>query len=111
MLFLGTRIIEFFFLSDLQEKDSLTRKNVLKRQNIYDTMEMRNTTKHQIYFCSYEVSDGNSPSKGPATNEEQKDVAVEGSVTWSTDNGKQMTLKFTADDEGFKPEGEDIPKS
>lgn len=62
---------------------------------------------------SYETSDGVSRSeqaelKNVGTEEEA--ISVRGTVTWVAADGQTYTLNYVADENGFQPEGEHLPK-
>ncbi|KAG4077473.1 hypothetical protein HA402_002900 [Bradysia odoriphaga] len=65
------------------------------------------------YKFAYETSDGVSRSeeaelKNPGT--EQEALSVRGTITWIAADGVQYTLNYLADENGFQPEGDHLPK-
>ncbi|XP_037044863.1 endocuticle structural protein SgAbd-6-like [Bradysia coprophila] len=65
------------------------------------------------YKFAYETSDGVSRSeeaelKNPGT--EQEALSVRGTITWIAADGVQYTLNYIADENGFQPQGDHLPK-
>ncbi|KAL7049063.1 hypothetical protein ACKWTF_003578 [Chironomus riparius] len=66
------------------------------------------------YKFSYETSDGVSrQEEGVLKNAGTEDEAmsVTGSVTWTSPEGQTFTLTFVADETGYHPEGDFLPKA
>lgn len=66
------------------------------------------------YKFKYETSDGISRQeeaviKNPGT--ENEALSVRGSISWVAPDGVTYTINFVADENGFQPEGEHIPKA
>ncbi|XP_037044861.1 endocuticle structural protein SgAbd-6-like [Bradysia coprophila] len=66
------------------------------------------------YNFAYETSDGVSRSeqaelKNPGT--EQEALSVRGTITWIAADGVQYTLNYIADENGFQPSGDHLPKA
>ncbi|KAG4077583.1 hypothetical protein HA402_003010 [Bradysia odoriphaga] len=66
------------------------------------------------YNFAYETSDGVSRSeqaelKNPGT--EQEALSVRGTITWTAADGVQYTLNYIADENGFQPSGDHLPKA
>lgn len=67
-----------------------------------------------FYIFSVDTSDGfqkeeQGEIKNVGTDEEA--LAVTGSYSYVGDDGKTYSVKYTADENGFQPEGEHIPPS
>lgn len=67
------------------------------------------------YNCfRYETSDGTSrQEQGELKNAgtENEALVVRGSISWIGDDGKQYTITFVADENGFQPQGDHLPKA
>jgi len=46
--------------------------------------------------------------KNPGT--EQEALSVRGTITWIAADGVQYTLNYIADENGFQPQGDHLPK-
>lgn len=69
-------------------------------------------------FCtflrSYETSDGVSRQeeaelKNVGTDEEA--ISIRGSISWVAPDGQTYTLNYIADENGFQPQGDHLPKA
>ncbi|XP_067000852.1 endocuticle structural protein SgAbd-6 [Anabrus simplex] len=61
---------------------------------------------------SFRTSDGTARQESGTINNagtENEAIAVRGSITWITPDGQTHTLNYVADENGFQPEGSDIP--
>lgn len=70
-----------------------------------------------IYFFdisnSYETSDGVSRQEEAELKNigtENEALSVRGTITWIADDGQQYTLNYIADENGFQPQGDHLPK-
>ncbi|XP_060517845.1 larval cuticle protein 1-like [Cylas formicarius] len=61
---------------------------------------------------SYESGDGTKQEQTgePKQIENEIGEAIQGSVSWTDPEGNQHSLKYVADENGYQPESEDIPK-
>lgn len=65
-------------------------------------------------FYSYETSDGVSRQEEAELKDigaENKALSVRGSVTWVAPDGQTYTLNYVADENGYQPEGDFLPKA
>ncbi|KAJ6633499.1 Endocuticle structural protein SgAbd-6 [Pseudolycoriella hygida] len=65
------------------------------------------------YNFAYETSDGVSRSEqGEIKNAgtESEAIVITGTITWVAPDGQTFTIKFIADENGFQPQGDHIPK-
>lgn len=67
-----------------------------------------------LNFFSYETSDGVSRQeeaelKNVGTDEEA--ISVRGSISWVAPDGQTYTLNYVADENGFQPQGDHLPKA
>ncbi|KAG8235585.1 hypothetical protein J437_LFUL015440 [Ladona fulva] len=65
------------------------------------------------YNFGYSLSDGTSRQEnGELKNvgTENEAIVVRGSFTYQGDDGKEYTVNFIADENGYRPEGAHIPK-
>lgn len=67
-----------------------------------------------LYNFSYETSDGVSRSeqaelKNQGT--EQEALVVRGTIRWIAADGQEYTLNYIADENGFQPQGDHLPKA
>lgn len=65
------------------------------------------------FICSFETSDGVQRSEEAVVNNvgtDQESIAVRGTINWVDLEGLQHSMSFVADENGFQPVGEDIPK-
>lgn len=61
----------------------------------------------------YETSDGVSRSEQAELKQidaETKALSVRGTITWTAADGQQYTLNYLADENGFQPQGDHLPK-
>lgn len=70
-------------------------------------------TMDMLYYCRYETSDGTKKReegqlKNVGTDDEA--MAVQGTYEYVGDDGKVYRVSYTADENGFQPEGDHIPK-
>lgn len=72
----------------------------------------------QFIFCwiahSYETSDGvtrEEEAELKNVGAENESIAVRGSVSWVAPDGQTYTLNYIADENGFQPEGDHLPKA
>ncbi|XP_017785738.1 PREDICTED: endocuticle structural glycoprotein SgAbd-5-like [Nicrophorus vespilloides] len=65
------------------------------------------------YKFSYESQDGTKVSEvGSVKNVNNKDVHVaEGSYSYIGDDGKDVVVQYVADENGYRPQGDNIPAS
>ncbi|XP_034481344.1 endocuticle structural glycoprotein SgAbd-5-like [Drosophila innubila] len=66
------------------------------------------------YNFAYETSNGVSRSEQASLNNvgtENEATSVQGSYKWVDPEGHIHTINFVADENGYQPEGEDIPKA
>ncbi|XP_030384981.1 larval cuticle protein 65Ag1-like [Scaptodrosophila lebanonensis] len=64
------------------------------------------------YKYAYETSNGiNAQEEGQLNNagSENEAIAVRGSFTWVDPEGQSHTITYIADENGFQPQGADIP--
>lgn len=66
-----------------------------------------------MHLNSFETSDGTSRNEAGelmyiGTNDEA--ISVHGVVSWIAPNGEKFTLRYVADENGFQPEGDHLPK-
>ncbi|CAD7083186.1 unnamed protein product [Hermetia illucens] len=64
------------------------------------------------YKFAYETSDGTSRQEVAQVKNlgsENEAIAVQGQFSWIAADGQQYSLKFTADENGFQPEGAHLP--
>ena len=65
-------------------------------------------------YFRYELSDGVSRKeqaelKNAGT--ENESISVRGSISWVAPDGQTYTLNYIADENGFQPEGDHVPKA
>lgn len=63
---------------------------------------------------SYETSDGTSRQEQADVRnegEENQVLEVRGSYSWTAPNGEVFTVNYVADENGFRPEADHIPKA
>lgn len=75
---------------------------------------LENSIFNKFLYFSVDTSDGfqkeeQGEIKNAGTDEES--LAVTGSYSYVGDDGKTYSVKYTADENGFQPEGEHIPPS
>lgn len=67
-----------------------------------------------ILIFSYETSDGQARSEEAVVQNlgsENESLVVRGSVSYVDNEGKVTSFSYVADDNGFQPLGEHIPKA
>lgn len=79
------------------------------------TNYLRSYNNYIFYLLySYETSDGVSRSEQAELktidNDSPPFLAVRGTITWTAADGQQYTLNYIADENGFQPEGDHLPK-
>lgn len=65
------------------------------------------------YNFAYETSDGVSRSESAVLKNagtENASISVRGTITWTGADGVVYTLNYIADENGFQPEGDHLPK-
>lgn len=65
------------------------------------------------FILSYETNDGTKRSEKAQlvrTDNNTEVLFVTGFITWFAPSGEKLTLKFVADQNGFQPETEPLPK-
>lgn len=65
-----------------------------------------------LFTYSYQTSDGTShQAEGHATNvgAENEGIAVKGSYKWIDADKHEHVINYIADENGFQPQGEDLP--
>lgn len=75
-------------------------------------MSAKLTYPNVIMLHSYETSDGVSRSEEAVVKNvgtEEEGIEVHGVITWTAPDGEQYTLKFVADENGYRPEGTHLP--
>lgn len=63
---------------------------------------------------SYEISDGTKrEEKGELKNAgtDEAAIAVRGSISWVATDGQTYTLNYVADENGYQPEADFLPKN
>lgn len=70
--------------------------------------------ENMLVSCSFETSDGTARDetailKNAGT--ENEAISVTGSIRWIAPSGEVFVLKYVADENGFQPEGEHLPKA
>ncbi|KAK9869776.1 hypothetical protein WA026_003508 [Henosepilachna vigintioctopunctata] len=82
---------------------------------IYITRYINDFLPFQNYFYIYEQSDGQKKEESGSyveeTNPDESYFAVKGSYSYVGDDGQNYNVSYTADKDGFQPEGEHIPPS
>lgn len=61
-----------------------------------------------LHFCSFETSDGTSRQESAVVNNlgsDAEEIAVKGSITWTSPEGEVFTLNYIADKNGYQPQG------
>lgn len=64
-------------------------------------------------FRSYETSDGVSRTEEAEVKNagtENEILVVRGTISWYAPDGQQYTITFIADENGFQPQGDHLPK-
>lgn len=64
-------------------------------------------------FYSYETSDGVSRTEEAEVKNagtENETLVVRGTISWYAPDGQQYTITFIADENGFQPTGDHLPK-
>lgn len=72
-----------------------------------------NLTRRQKTFHSYETSDGVSRTEEAEVRNaglENEHLVVRGTISWYAPDGQQYTITFVADENGFQPTGDHLPK-
>lgn len=67
---------------------------------------------HTHVFCSYETSDGVSRSESAVVNNfgsDNEELTLQGSYSYTGDDGQVYTITYIADKNGFQPSGAHIP--
>ncbi|EDW72927.2 uncharacterized protein Dwil_GK17266 [Drosophila willistoni] len=73
--------------------------------------------KYSLVFplsCSVETSDGKSHQEEGQLKDvgtEHEAIVVRGSYSYVGDDGQTYTINYTADENGFQPEGSHLPKA
>ncbi|XP_017010529.1 endocuticle structural protein SgAbd-6 [Drosophila takahashii] len=65
------------------------------------------------YKFSYKLSDGTSRTEEGTVNNagtENESISIRGSVSWVAPDGQTYTINFVADENGFQPQGDHLPK-
>lgn len=65
-----------------------------------------------IFFYSYETSDGIARQESAVVNNlgsDNEEIAVRGSISWTSPEGQVITLNYIADKNGFQPQGSHLP--
>jgi Insect cuticle protein len=65
------------------------------------------------YKFSYETSDGVSRTEEAEVKNagtENEILVVRGTISWYAPDGQQYTVTFIADENGFQPQGDHLPK-
>lgn len=88
--------------------DTILRKNMklkLKSNRNYNNL---------LSPFRFETSDGISRQETAELKDigtEEKALSVRGSVTWTGPDGQTYTLNYVADENGYQPEGDFLPKA
>lgn len=83
------------------------------RKFCYVTCSQHIFNQISVFFKRYETSDGISRSeeaeiKNAGT--ENETLVVRGTISWVAPDGQTYTITFIADENGFQPVGEHLPK-
>ncbi|XP_033149410.1 endocuticle structural protein SgAbd-6 isoform X2 [Drosophila busckii] len=65
------------------------------------------------YKFSYKLSDGTTRTEEATVNNagtENESLSIRGSVSWVAPDGQTYTINFVADENGFQPQGEHLPR-
>lgn len=66
-----------------------------------------------MLFKRYETSDGISRSEEAEIRNagtENETLVIKGTISWVAPDGQTYTINFIADENGFQPQGDHIPK-
>ncbi|XP_035789684.1 cuticle protein CP14.6-like [Anopheles albimanus] len=78
-----------------------------------ETLRYDNDVNADSYSYQYETSNGISAQEAgelKATGGEASALAVRGTFSFTADDGQVYTVNYIADENGFRPEGEHLPK-
>lgn len=71
-----------------------------------------NGSNYWFYFLSYESGDGTKAVQDGALkviDPEHAGEAVQGQFSYTGDDGQQYSIQYTADENGYQPQGAHIP--
>lgn len=71
------------------------------------------THQKKINFYSYETSDGVSRTEEAEVKNagtENEILVVRGTIKWVAPDGQEYSITFIADENGFQPQGDHLPK-
>ncbi|EDV95674.1 larval cuticle protein 65Ag1 [Drosophila grimshawi] len=85
----------------------------LARPDVH-TLREESDVGPESYKFAVETSDGTKKEeeghlKGAGTDDEA--ISVKGSYSWVDTDGNSHTINYIADENGFQPEGVDVPKA
>ncbi|XP_037937878.1 larval cuticle protein 65Ab1-like [Teleopsis dalmanni] len=86
----------------------------LARPGDVEIVKLESDVQPESYKYAYETSDGTSHSEDGTLKDAGTDheaIVVHGTFSWVDKDGQKYTVNYVADENGFQPEGDHLPKA